>query len=129
MKNQRTIIIEFSRQLRPQPLAGSTPYWWGIGDLSFHKNGKEVWHQEIPEASTFFKKSFYDWLNVPRIYLSGCSVKYEKPWGWILHFKVTHEEAHKIYEFLFKHHPECRVCYTENNGTQIIKRKGKRQNK
>ena len=129
MKNQRTIIIEFSRQLRPQPPVGSTPYWWGLCDLSFYKNGKEVWHQEIPEASNFFKKNFYDWLNVPRIYLSGYSVKYEKPWGWILHFQLSHKEAHKIYEFLFQHHPEYYVRHTENDGTQIIKRKGKRQNK
>jgi len=120
---KRTIIIKFSRQLRPQPPKGSHPYWWGIGDLDFIKNGKVVWHQEIPEASNFYNKNFYDWLKVPRIYLNGCQVEHDKDWGWILKFEASHQEAHKIYEFLFKHHPEYKVSYTENDGTQIVKRK------
>ena len=121
-KGKRTIIIEFSRQLRPQPPKNSHPYWWGIGDLDFFKDGKKVWHQEIPEATNFFNQGFYAWLKVPRVYLGTCKVEYDKNWGWLLKFQVSHQEAHKIYEFLFKHHPELKVTYTENDGTQFVKR-------
>ena len=125
-RGKRTIIIEFSRQLRPQPPKNSHPYWWGIGDLDFIKNGKKVWHQEIPEASTFFKEGFYSWVKVPRIYFGTCKVEYDKDWGWILKFQISHQEAHKIYEFLFKHHPEYKVSYSENDGTQILPLKKKK---
>ena len=125
-RGKRTIIIEFSRQLRPQPPKNSHPYWWGIGDLDFFKDGKKVWHQEIPEASNFFKQQFYNWLKVPRIYFGTCKVEYDKDWGWILKFQVSHQEAHKIYDFLFKHHPEYKVSYSENDGTQILPLKKKK---
>lgn len=127
MKGNRANFIMFSRQLKPQPPYYARPYWWGIGDLSFRdKNGKEVWHQEIPEASLFFHEGFWNWLNVTRYYIHGCQVKRDRDWGWILEFQLSHEEAAKIWALLFKDHPEIISEYDPEKG-QFFMEKQERQ--
>jgi hypothetical protein len=123
MKGNRTNFVTFSRQLKPQPPKDSYPYWWGIGDLSFYKYGKTVWHQEIPEASLYFVKGFYNWLKTPRYYIYGCQVKLDKNWGWILEFQMSHEEAAKIWEIMFRDHPEIQSNYEPDKGQFFTERK------
>lgn len=116
-KDNRTNFVHFSRQLKPQPPYNAHPYWWGIGDLSFHdRNGKTVWHQEIPEAGLFYVKGFFDWLNVQRFYIHGCQVRRDHHWGWILEFELSHEEAAKVWTMLFKDNPEVVSCYENEKG-------------
>lgn len=114
----RTNMIHFSRQLKPQPPNDSTPYWWGIGTLSFKDNEcKTVWEQEIPEAGSYFQlPETYKWLDVPRYFFHGCSVEFDPHWGWILNFYMAHEEAAKIWGILFKDHPEVKSEYDKLKG-------------
>lgn len=114
-KHKRTVVIEFSRQLRPQPPKNAAPHWCYINTLLFYLNGKKVWEQKIPEASYEFKG-----LANSQFQLGGMCVEYDKEWGWLLKFMMTHKQAFKIYEFLFQNHPEIKVCYTEEDGLQFL---------
>jgi len=89
--HKRTQLIVFERQLWPQPPYGASPYWWGLGRLSFYKDRKEVWQQKIPEADFDFNP-----LN-----LTDMQVFRSKKWGWILTFRASHETAQKIWKTLF----------------------------
>lgn len=117
--HRRTVTIEFTRQLWPQPPPGSHPYWCYINTLIFYgKRWRKVWEQEIPEASFFFKGN-YNWAVPSKFNLTGMKVEYDEDYGWLLKFKMSHQEAFKVYEFLFQHHPEFKVRYDENEGLKI----------
>jgi hypothetical protein len=119
----RTNFVEFTRQLKPQPPADSHPYWCGFGDLCFMKKGRTVWEQSIPEASLFFQDAHcFHWLDVPRIFIHGCRVYFDVQWGWILEFRLSHEEAAKVWAFLFEHHPEFESRYERETGQFFVKR-------
>ncbi len=114
---QRTCIIKFTRQLKPQPPPDSQPYWCLVNTLIFHKGNQKVWEQEIPEADSFFTDDrSYTWLNIPRYKLGGYSVYFDPEWGWILEFTLSHAEAGKIWELLLKDYPDGSVEYKKDFG-------------
>lgn len=114
-RHKRTVTIEFTRQLRPQPPKNSCPHWCYINTLLFYQNGaKEVWSQEVPEASYEFKG-----LKNSLFSVSGMRVEYDKQWGWLLKFQMSHKEAFKVYEFLFQNHPDFKVLWDETDGLRI----------
>jgi len=90
--------------------------------LKFYKDGKEVWSQQIPEDSCYFQGMQNSKFNI-----SGSSVEYNKDYGWILTFRMTHKEAFKIYQFLFEGHPDYKVEYVEDKGLQFRLKKQNEQ--
>ncbi len=120
-KHRRTVTIEVTRQLWPQPPRNSRPYWCYINTLLFYRGPKEVWSQEIPEASHFFKGNF-NWAVPSKFNLVYMRVEYDKQWGWLLKFQMSHKEAFKVYEFLFQEHPDFKVLWDETEGLKIDKK-------
>ena len=98
--DKRTKTIEFTRQLWPQPPKNAHPSWYLINTLGFFKNGEKVWEQEIPEAD--LKKMVVNrWgregLDHPGYHFH---VEYDETWGWLLKFKMRHEQANRVWEFI-----------------------------
>lgn len=100
MTDKMTKIIEFTRQLQPQPPKGSRPSFYLINTLGFFKNGEKVWEQEIPECDVkrmVTNRYGREELDHPA---QGVHVEYDKEWGWLLKFRMTHERANKIWAFI-----------------------------
>ena len=98
--HKMTRIIEFKRQLWPQPPKDSKPSWYLINTLGFFKNGEKVWEQEIPETDVK-RMVTNEWgrveLDHPGYYFH---VEYDETWGWLLSFKMSHKQAEKVWEFI-----------------------------
>jgi len=98
--HKRTKIIEFSRQLWPQPPKDSKPSWYLINTLGFFQNGKKVWEQEIPETDVK-RMVTNEWgrveLDHPGYYFH---VEFDSDWGWLLKFKMSHKQADQIWDFI-----------------------------
>jgi hypothetical protein len=102
---KRTPIIEFQRQLRPQPPKDSEPFFCYVNTLIFYERGthKEIWREKIPEVDLVGMQT-QDFNNNSlenRHYQWGTSVQYEEKWGWVLKFKISHEHAETIWKVLF----------------------------
>lgn len=98
--HKMTKIIEFTRQLWPAPPRDAKPSWYLINTLGFFKGGKKVWEQEIPESD--LKRMVTNrWglveLDHPGHYFH---VELDDKFGWCLKFRMTHEEAEKVWEFI-----------------------------
>jgi len=113
--HRRTKTIQFQRQLWPQPPKDARPYFCYINTLLFYEKGTcdEVWRQRIPEADQMRNER-----NKVGIYCM--TVKYDKTFGWIIHFETSHDTAQAIWKLLFhrrKHerfHPvNCEKCWLE----------------
>ena len=98
--HRMTKIIEFTRQLQPQPPKDSKPSWYLINTLGFFKGGKKVWEQEIPEIDV--KRMVTNrWGRVELDHPGyGFHVEYDKDWGWLLKFKMTHQQAEKVWKYI-----------------------------
>lgn len=114
---KRTPIIEFQRQLLPQPPRNAEPYFCLINTLIFYEldeNGrrilnddkqsyKEAWRQQIPEVDLLgFQREDTSWSDLEHRHGQHCiRVEYEENFGWILKFSIAHENAKRIWKVLF----------------------------
>lgn len=99
--SRMTKIITFKRQLWPQPPTNAHPYWWGLGDLSFHdRDGNTLWHQKIVEAQHFrnAKRSLED--NGHRGFYC-MEVQKDPHFGWCIVFQTSHDIADSVWNNLF----------------------------
>jgi len=98
--HKMTKIIEFTRQLWPQPPKDAKPSWYLINTLGFFKNGEKVWEQEIPETDVK-RMVTNEWGRVELDHPGyGFHVEYDKGWGWLLKFRMTHQQAEKVWNFI-----------------------------
>ena len=91
--DKMTRIIDFKRQLYPRPPRRARPHFCYIDTLIFYKGGtcEVLWEQHIPECNL---KSF----NNNEIY--NMHVKYDRVWGWCLHFSASHKTAERIWKYM-----------------------------
>jgi len=101
--SKRTKIIEFSRQLWPQPPEGSEPYWCYINTLMFKDPHtlKTVWEQEIPECALIKKINCHGYVDpIEKRFSQSARVEYEEHWGWVLKLVMNHTEAEQLWSFV-----------------------------
>jgi len=116
-KDKRTPIIEFTRQLLPQPPKNSEPYLCLVDTLIFYaldENGerileddgtsfKEAWRQLIPECDLLgFQRKDRETNELEYRHSQHCfDIKYDDHFGWILKFRISHLQAKLIWKVLF----------------------------
>jgi len=103
--HKMTTIIEFKRQLWPQPPKDARPSFYLINTLGFRKNGKKVWEQEIPEFDLFRTEQRKDLRGEDYFHLDGIGyyhkVEYDERWGWMILFRISHEDSKKVWDKIF----------------------------
>lgn len=108
--NRRTPVIEFKRQLLPQPPRDAHPHFCYIDTLIFYDcHNKEVWRERVPEADQLepfqSQDEHYNRLD-SRQGQGYIHVEYEEGYGWVLKFSITHTHAKRIWSVLFP-----QVCF------------------
>jgi len=101
--HKRTKIIEFSRQLWPQPPLEAEPYWCYINTLMFKDpyTRQTVWEQEIPEASFVKKIDRHGGIDpIEKRWSMSCKVQQDGDWGWVLVCTMMHTEAEQVWSFI-----------------------------
>ena len=118
MVSKRTPQIDFQRQLLPQPPKHSEPFFCYINTLVFYALDGKGNHILNPDGKSYKEHRRYlipeaDWLGFERGGTEETNdldhrhkqwnvhVEYDKRWGWLLKFSITHEQAKKIWSVLF----------------------------
>ena len=104
--HKMTTIIEFKRQLWPQPPKDAKPAFYLTNTLGFGSKGKKVWEQEIPEFDLFRtevnynKDGEFSYFDLDKIGYYH-KVEYDETWGWMILFRISHEDSKAVWDKIF----------------------------
>ena len=120
-EGRRTKIIEFSRQLWPQPPPDARPYWYGLGELAFYMGHEKVWNEKIPEAQHAMRFNRFGVKNLG--HPGRCmKVKFDQNLGWLLYFELSHRDSDKICEEVLSSEFRLGEHLIENEQTSEVKK-------